>query len=81
MIDKILKELTENSFHNGKCLGSKSGNRNLNPVDYFVFNANLCIKINNKVTKIWYGDINISKDYKLLKSIAKNNNTIFYIFN
>lgn len=48
--------------------GSKSGYMSRNPDNLVVFNANLCTKERGK---IWFGDLDLSKDDKLLEQFAK----------
>lgn len=46
---------------------------------WVLFNANIYIKYNGKFTKVWYGDLNITKDIKELKGFAKSINHDIYI--
>ena len=65
------------SFHNGRMIGgSKSGYSSEYPDDLIVFNANVFMK---DVGKVWYGDLNLTQDYMILKSIAESLDTTLYI--
>ena len=82
MDNKYYNVFKKYNFYNGRCLGSKSGNRKNNPVDYFIFNANIAIynEKSSKLEKIWFGDLNITKDYKILKEISEDIHQVLYIF-
>ena len=56
--------------------GSKMGYRTEHPDDLIVFNANVLIP---DYGKVWYGDLNLTQDYILLKSIAESLDTTLYI--
>ena len=56
--------------------GSKSFYRKEYPDDLIVFNANVLM---SGYGKVWYGDLNITQDYIILKSIADSLNTTLYI--
>ena len=56
--------------------GSKMGYRTEYPDDLIVFNANVLIP---DYGKVWYGDLNLTQDYILLKSIAESLDTTLYI--
>ena len=65
------------SFHNGRMIGgSKSGYRNMHPDDLIIFNANVLMP---GYGKVWYGDLNLTEDYLVLKEIAQNLNTELYV--
>lgn len=74
------KDLCELLATNGFCIsrmisGSKSGYLDLYPKSYVVFNANIV----TKEGKVWYGDIDITRDGKKLKEIAEEFGEPFYI--
>jgi hypothetical protein len=48
--------------------GSKSGYDRAHPGHVVVFNANICTRSNGK---IWYGDLDITKDEAMLKALAE----------
>ena len=56
--------------------GSKTGYCTEYPDDLIVFNANVLIP---DYGKVWYGDLNLTQDYILLKSIAESLDTTLYI--
>lgn len=58
----------DGGMHMGRMIsGSKSGYIQRNPNNLVVFNANLCTK---EQGKIWYGDLDITKDEKALSVLA-----------
>lgn len=58
----------DGGMHMGRMIsGSKSGYVQRNPNNLVVFNANLCTK---EQGKIWYGDLDITKDEKALSVLA-----------
>ena len=64
-------------FYNGRMIGgSKSGYRNMHPDDLIIFNANVLMP---GYGKVWYGDLNLTEDYLVLKDIAQNLNTELYV--
>lgn len=78
--EKILNDLKENKFYIGRMIsGSKSFYRNLNPYNQVIFNANVFIHNGECFEKIWYGDLDITKDGYLLKEIGFNNEIILYV--
>ena len=69
--------LKANGLYFGRMLsGSKSMYRESNPNSVVYFNANL---VTAKDGKIWWGDLDITKDGETLKAIAEENNTILYV--
>jgi hypothetical protein len=56
--------------------GSKTGYRNMHPDDLIIFNANILMP---GYGKVWYGDLNLTEDYLVLKEIAQNLNTELYV--
>lgn len=79
-------ELYINEFNNhnlflGRMIShSKSFYRSIYPYNKVLFNANICIKQNNEIIKIWWGDIDLSLEGDLLKIISKNINIVLYVF-
>lgn len=73
-----LEELiNENLGHEGRMVGgSKSMYRDAHPNNIVYFNA--CI-FNEKLKQIWWGDIDITKDKKVLRKIAKESKEKFYV--
>lgn len=79
-IEKIKNDLFINRFYKGRMIsGSKSYYRNNFPWNKVCFNANIFVNNGNQFEKIWYGDLDITKDGNLLKEIAFNNNVILYV--
>lgn len=58
--------------------GSKSGYRNVHPDNLVMFNGNICIN-QGEPTKVWYGDIDITKSRNQLREIAVEMNTDLYV--
>lgn len=59
----------ENFFHFGRMVSdSKSGYDQLYPNNVVVFNGNICTKTYGK---IWYGDLDVTKDEAKLMELAK----------
>jgi len=80
MKEKILEIMKNKGLHRGRCFGSKSSNSRIKPLDVFVFNSNIGSLIDGKIEKVWFGDINITKDYKILKEIAKEIGQDLFIY-
>ena len=65
------------SFHNGRMLGgSKTGYSGQHPDELIIFNANVLMP---GYGKVWYGDLNLTEDYLVLKDIAKSLNSTLYV--
>ena len=65
------------NFFDGRMIGgSKTGYCTEYPDDLIVFNANVLIP---NYGKVWYGDLNLTQDYILLKSIADSLDTTLYV--
>ena len=74
---EIQKHFDAHGFYDARMIGgSKSFYRKEYPDDLIVFNANVLI---SGYGKVWYGDLNITQDYIILKSIADSLNTTLYI--
>ena len=56
--------------------GSKTGYCTEYPDDLIIYNANVLMK---DMGKVWYGDLNLTKDYIILKSIADSLDTTLYV--
>ena len=64
-------------FHDGRMLGgSKMGYSNQHPDELIIFNANVLMP---GYGKVWFGDLNLTEDYKTLKKISESLNTTLYI--
>jgi hypothetical protein len=60
----------------GRLLGmSKTGYRNAHPGHAVVFNANVCLPKG----KIWYGDIDLTTDEKLLVDLATRTRAVVHV--
>ena len=76
-VQEVQQFFNAHSFHNGRMIGgSKSGYRNMHPDDLIIFNANVLMPGHGKV---WYGDLNLTEDYLVLREIAQNLNTELYV--
>jgi hypothetical protein len=61
---------------NGKMISnSKSGYRERNPENLSIFNANIC----TKNEKIWWGDMDVTKDQNLIGDLAYILNEDLYV--
>ena len=79
--DVLVKETQQYFESHGLILarmigGSKSIYRKEYPKDLVIFNANVLMK---DIGKVWYGDLNLTQDYMILKSIADSLDTTLYI--
>lgn len=64
------KYFEEQGFLNGRMItASKSSYRNLNPNNEVYFNCNIFVLGEGK---IWYGDLDVTKDLEKLEDIARN---------
>jgi hypothetical protein len=76
-VQEVQQFFNAHSFHNGRMIGgSKTGYRNMHPDDLIIFNANVLMPGHGKV---WYGDLNLTEDYLVLREIAQNLNTELYV--
>lgn len=74
---KLTDEVTKILGHTGRLVGgSKSTYKDNNPGNVVVFNSNLCTEESGK---IWYGDLDLTKDYPLLKKLAKKLGMNLYV--
>ena len=79
--DVLVKETQQHfeshGFNTARMIGgSKSIYRKEHPKDLIIFNANVFMK---DVGKVWYGDLNLTQDYIILKSIADSLDTKLYV--
>ena len=51
--------------------GSKSGYTRNNPEGCPIFNANIVAEKDDKFFKVWYGDLDLSKDFSVISKVAK----------
>ena len=77
LIEGIQQHFESHGFHPARMIGgSKSIYRKEHPKDLAIFNANVFMK---DVGKVWYGDLNLTEDYVILKSIAESLDTTLYV--
>ena len=76
-IMEIQKHFDAHGFYDARMIGgSKSVYRQEYLDDLIVFNANVLMP---NYGKVWYGDLNLTKDYIVLKSIADTLDTKLYV--
>ena len=77
LIEGIQQHFESHGFNTARMIGgSKSIYRKERPKDLVIFNANVFMK---DVGKVWYGDLNLTEDYVILKSIAESLDTTLYV--
>ena len=77
IVEDIQQYFESHSLYVARMIGgSKTGYCTEYPDDLIVFNANVLIP---DYGKVWYGDLNLTQDYILLKSIAESLDTTLYI--
>ena len=73
----IQKIFEAHSFFDGRMIGgSKTGYSSQHADELIVFNA---IVLMPGYGKVWYGDLNLTEDYLVLKDIAKSLNSTLYV--
>ena len=73
--EQVLDELQKGGFHVARMLsGSKSYYSSKYPNNVVFFNANM---VDEKIGKVWYGDLDLTVDSKKIIKIAKKLKTIF----
>ena len=76
-IETVTQIFESNEFPFGDMLsGAKWEYSQSFPNHLVVFNANVLTKSHGKV---WYGDLNLTEDYLVLKDIAKSLNSTLYV--
>ena len=76
-VQEIQQVFEAYKFYTGRMIGgSKSGYSSQHPDELIVFNANILMP---GYGKVWYGDLNLTADYSVLKDIAKSLNTTLYV--
>jgi hypothetical protein len=74
---EIQKHFDAHGFYDSRMIsGSKWKYTDKYPDDLIVFNANVLM---SGYGKVWYGDLNITQDYIILKSIADTLDTKLYV--
>ena len=77
MKETILKELENGGLSIGRLIsGSKTLYRKRYPKNFVCFNANIFVE---DLGKVWWGDIDITKEHKKLLEIAEKLNLDLYI--
>jgi hypothetical protein len=77
MNTNLVEKLFEKKLYIGRMVsGSKSGYSSQYPNNFVVFNANIIIPNEGKV---WYGDLDLTKDGNILKEVANECNTAIYV--
>ena len=76
-IQEIQQHFEAYNLHSGRMVGgSKTGYRNEHPDDLIIFNANILMP---GYGKVWYGDLNLTEDYLVLREISECLNTTLYV--
>ena len=76
-IMEIQKHFDAHGFYDARMIGgAKWEYHKKYPEDLIVFNANVLMP---NYGKVWYGDLNLTVDYVILKSIAKSLDTTLYV--
>ena len=74
---EIQKHFDAYGFYDARMIGgSKMDYHNEHKDDLIIFNANVLMP---EYGKVWYGDLNLTLDWIILKSIAQSLNTTLYI--
>jgi len=77
LVEETQQHFESHGFNTARMIGgSKSIYRKEHPKDLIIFNANVFMK---DIGKVWYGDLNLTQDYIILKSIADSLNTTLYV--
>ena len=77
LVEGIQQHFESHGFHSARMItGSKSAYKGSKSKDLIIFNANVFMK---DVGKVWYGDLNLTEDYVILKSIAESLDTTLYV--
>jgi hypothetical protein len=76
----ILKVFHDEKLYIGRMLWhSKSAYIENNPDNKVIFNANIVLEKNDSFLKIWYGDLDLTLDYKVLKKISQKIGYKFHV--
>ena len=76
-VQEIQQVFEAYKFYTGRMIGgSKTGYSIQRPNNLILFNANVLMP---DYGKVWYGDLNLTEDYLVLKEIAQNLNTELYV--
>ena len=76
-VKEVQKYFDAFEFYDARMIGGvKWEYTEQHPDDLIVFNANVLMP---GYGKVWYGDLNLTEDYKTLKKIAESLNTDLYV--
>ncbi|MCK9415682.1 hypothetical protein M0Q97_03365 [Candidatus Dojkabacteria bacterium] len=76
-MEKIIKKLEEYGFYSDRMIcGSKSAYHDMKPNNFVIFNANIFVE---NFGKIWWGDLDLTKDQEKLKKVASETNSVLYV--
>jgi len=76
-VEEIQQHFESHGFHSARMIaGSKSAYKGSKSKDLIIFNANVFMK---DMGKVWYGDLNLTEDYKILKKISDSLDTTLYV--
>ena len=76
-VEGIQQHFESHGFNSARIItGSKSVYKSSKPKDLVIFNANVFMK---DMGKVWYGDLNLTEEYMVLKSIAASLDTTLYV--
>ena len=74
---EIQKHFDAHGFYDARMIsGHKWDYESNHKDDLIIFNANVLMP---NYGKVWYGDLNLTEDYKILKKISDSLNTTLYI--
>jgi hypothetical protein len=77
IVEDIQQYFESHSLYVARMIGgSKSHYHKEHPDDLIVFNANVLMP---GYGKVWFGDLNLTEDYLVLKDIAKSLNSTLYV--
>ena len=77
LVEGIQQHFESHGFNTARMIaGSKSAYKGSKSKDLVIFNANVFMK---DIGKVWYGDLNLTEDYVILKSIAESLDTTLYV--
>ena len=77
LVEGIQQHFESHGFNTARMIGgSKWEYTDKYPDDLIVFNANVLM---SGYGKVWYGDLNLTQDYIILKSIAESLDTTLYV--
>ena len=78
--EELLVKAKTHLGHQGFMISaSKSGYRAANPKNLVVFNANVIVINGKEYSKIWYGDLDITKSSKSLRDLAESLDRTVYV--